>query len=202
MNHKNIFLGVFVLIFFFTILFTSVHALPNPAAVYCNELNLEFGGYNYNILSDENGDQYGVCEVSGNKYEEWKFLTGKVGKSYSYCVKKGYEIETVDGVAVCVVEKNGKTEEVPVGKLMNLEESSCDPENEKPRTKIFNSKSKSNPGNLHSSSGSDPGLENRQAYAYNITDYDYWDWRNPPNGTNYSRYNFTYFDTSYGWILL
>ncbi len=198
MNHKkrNILYVVITLIFVFSLSFTSVKALPNPAAVYCNELNSEFGGYNYHVFSDEKGNQYGVCEVDGNKYEEWQFFSGKAGKSYSYCVKKGYKTETVDGEAVCVVEKNGKLEEIPVGKLMNLGESSCNSENEKPRTKILNS---NNGNSLSSSKSLEP--ENRQAYTYNISDYSYWDWRNPPNGTNYSRYNFAYFDnTSRGWL--
>jgi hypothetical protein len=116
-----------ILIFFFNLLISpGVKALANPAAVYCKEL-----GYKYRIEKTETGEEYGICEFpNGSECEEWEFLKGKCGKSYSYCAKLpklGLEVKTVTrGIypnsyeqAVCV--HNGK-EIGPVTDLMNLNE--------------------------------------------------------------------------------
>ncbi len=97
-----------------------VNPMPNPAAVYCEEL-----GYNYTIKSAPEGD-YGICHFpDGSEAEEWKFLEGKEGKEYTYCKQKGYKIKTVsegctygEECAVCVLE-NGS--EIEVTELMELE---------------------------------------------------------------------------------
>lgn len=78
--------------------------MPNPAAVYCNEL-----GYKYDLVKTAQGEK-GICILPDEKCDEWDFFAGKCGKDYSYCVKNGYDIETVsDGknpyspeYAVCV----------------------------------------------------------------------------------------------------
>jgi len=92
------------------ILITPVWGIPNPAAVYCEEL-----GYSYNIEKTLSGER-GVCKISeGIELDGWDFFKGKVGKEYSYCAKHGYDIETEilnkDGYtvehAVCVPKAGG-----------------------------------------------------------------------------------------------
>ena len=101
-----------VLILFLTITFLitidSVFAMPNPSTAYCEEM-----GYNYTVVKTQIGDK-GICTFpDGTQCEAWEFLEGKCGKEYSYCVKHGYDIETIsDGnnsfspeYAVCVVKQ-------------------------------------------------------------------------------------------------
>jgi len=94
-----------VLIAVFLIMADVSFALPNPAAVYCKNL-----GYTYNIIKSSAGES-GECIFSATeKCDEWNFLEGKCGESYSYCVRNGYDLKTVsDGkgkysydYAVCV----------------------------------------------------------------------------------------------------
>ncbi|MEA3255085.1 MAG: C1 family peptidase [Candidatus Altiarchaeota archaeon] len=82
--------------------------VANPAAVYCSGL-----GYAYRVVETDMGER-GVCVFSDgvSECDAWGFLKGKCGKEYSYCVQKGYDIETdtVDKggyfveYAVCVSE--------------------------------------------------------------------------------------------------
>jgi C1A family cysteine protease/subtilisin-like proprotein convertase family protein len=61
----------------------------NPAAVYCQDL-----GYEYEIVDTAEG-QYGTCAFpDDSKCDEWRFLEGKCGKSYSYCARQGYDLIT------------------------------------------------------------------------------------------------------------
>jgi C1A family cysteine protease len=63
--------------------------MANPAAVYCQEL-----GYEYEIVDASEG-QYGVCIFpGGSQCNEWSFLQGKCGRSYSYCARQGYDLIT------------------------------------------------------------------------------------------------------------
>ncbi|MCX6777260.1 MAG: DUF333 domain-containing protein, partial [Candidatus Micrarchaeota archaeon] len=100
--------------------------MANPAAVYCNDL-----GYNYKIVKDSSGGEYGVCAFpGGTECDDWSFLQGKCGKEFSYCAKQGYGIKTLDDgndpftpeYAVCTSDKG----EVigSVSKLYNLLEKS------------------------------------------------------------------------------
>ena len=62
-------------IFILMVILVSVSclALKNPAAVYCEEL-----GYELEIRSDEQGNQYGVCMFpDGSECEEWKYHRGE-----------------------------------------------------------------------------------------------------------------------------
>lgn len=81
-------LFLFLLVVFYFIIVDITFATPNPAAVYCKEL-----GYEYKIVDTDQG-QKGVCIFPDKECEEWDFFTGGCGKEYSYCVKKGYDIET------------------------------------------------------------------------------------------------------------
>lgn len=68
---------------------SSMIGAPNPSAVYCEKL-----GYTYKINKKPEGEK-GICIVNqGVKFKAWDFFKGKIGKEYSYCAKKGYDIET------------------------------------------------------------------------------------------------------------
>ena len=55
--------------------------MMNPAAVYCAEL-----GYEYKTVQTEQGER-GICVIpeTGEEFDAWDFLEGKVGQKYSYC---------------------------------------------------------------------------------------------------------------------
>ncbi|GAG31953.1 unnamed protein product, partial [marine sediment metagenome] len=67
--------------------------MANPAAVYCREL-----GYQYRIVGTDEG-QSGICTFpGGSECDEWQFLQGKCGQTYSYCARQGYDsITKTDG---------------------------------------------------------------------------------------------------------
>lgn len=71
----------------------SAPGMTNPAAVYCHEL-----GYEHRIVDTDEG-QYGICGFpGGSECDEWRFLQGKCGRSYSYCARQGYDLTTkIDG---------------------------------------------------------------------------------------------------------
>ena len=114
----------------FLLLVTPACAMRNPAAVYCSAL-----GYEYVIETTARGD-WGNCILpTGEKVDEWQFLKGKTGTSYSYCSKQGLPIKTIrdpdrcilfltDECSVCVLA-NGT--EVEVTELMGLSfnETTC-----------------------------------------------------------------------------
>lgn len=63
--------------------------VPNPAATYCKGL-----GYEYEIRTSSSGGQYGACVFpDGSECRAWHFLKGKCGQKFSFCEKKGFEIE-------------------------------------------------------------------------------------------------------------
>jgi putative hemolysin len=63
--------------------------MANPAAVYCREL-----GYEYRIVDTVEG-QHGTCVFpGGSQCDEWEFLQGKCGQSFSYCARQGYDLIT------------------------------------------------------------------------------------------------------------
>ena len=186
--------SILVVIFFSN----SSFALSNPAAVYCKELGKELEGYSYRINKSPAGEQ-GICILpDGSEYDEWDFFKGKVGKEYSYCARKGYGIKTENGKTFCIVPKvseNGdgklvlaveEIEEIPVIKLMNLDE-------------------KLSRGSLRSRPREEelailPSSLSSLASPYNQSDFSYWDWRDPPAGTIYNKNNFTFFDDNQGWM--
>jgi len=98
--------------------------LPNPATVYCEEM-----GYIYKVEKTPEGEK-GKCVVApGIEFKAWDFIKGKVGREYSYCVKKGHDIETKKEYldkysmeyAVCVQMEEKKT---PMIELMKEEKES------------------------------------------------------------------------------
>jgi len=113
--------------------------MANPAAVYCREL-----GYEYEIVDTDEG-QYGICIFpDGGECNEWRFLQGKCGQSYSYCARQGYGLITkTDGknpfsreYSVCVhdqvdigsaTELMGLSEEATRG-TFSVEQSPSPPE--------------------------------------------------------------------------
>jgi putative hemolysin len=54
---------------------TEGPGLPNPAAVYCQEQ-----GYTYEIRTDDDGSQSGVCIFpDGSECDEWELFRGECG---------------------------------------------------------------------------------------------------------------------------
>ena len=104
---------------------SSISALSNPSAVYCESL-----GYTYE------SSEVGVCRISEYmRLNAWDFFEGKIGQQYSYCAKKGYSVRTIkdgnnsysDEYAACGIKTNVKnklgilkTEYRPVSDMMNL----------------------------------------------------------------------------------
>jgi putative hemolysin len=96
--------------------------MANPAAVHCNEL-----GYRYQRVDTAEG-QHAICIFpDGSQCDEWRFLAGECGQSYSYCALHGYGLTTkTDGrnpfskdYSVCV---RGREEIGSVTELMGLRE--------------------------------------------------------------------------------
>jgi len=93
---------------------SNSNQIANPAAVYCKEL-----GYEYQIITDSEGGQSGVCILPDNTTcDEWEFFTGKCGKEFTYCEKHGGKIiTTTEGCnvssecAVCVLPDGTKINE-------------------------------------------------------------------------------------------
>jgi len=199
----------FILLIISTVLLVSIltyaSALANPATVYCEEL-----GYDYQIKTDENGNQYGVCIPSNEvEYEEWAFLKGKVGKEYSYCEKNGYDLKTVNEngneYAVCIVPEFKEIEasknlgalgkEVPMEELMNLGDKVAARGSLQHRQSV--SQDSEEGKKLISSFQQQRGSVSS---TYNQINYSYWDWRNPPTSTQYASAKYAFFDTIRGWI--
>jgi len=66
-----------------------IMGMPNPSAAYCTAL-----GYKYDVIKDENGNEYGVCTFpDGSSCLAWDFYRGKASRKWSYCTRKGYGIK-------------------------------------------------------------------------------------------------------------
>ncbi len=168
---------IFLLFLVILLIPATAYALPNPAAVYCREL-----GYGHVIERTENGER-GLCLLPSGECEEWKFLRGECGREYSYCSRNGYGTRSGDNEAFCLLPVSslkGQAEEVPVSRLVNLE-GECD--------------SKTRQG-APGGPGERPPLGLGE---HNASDFDCWDWRDPPNSTVYGSGNYTYFDWTHGW---
>ncbi len=108
----------FLYLFFLFLFCISSYAAQDPAVLYCKEL-----GYSIEIQEFAEGEK-SICVVEEKSFDAWDFFTGKVGKDYSFCAKKGYEILTLsDGknsyspdYAVC----NVSDELIPVTDLMDF----------------------------------------------------------------------------------
>ncbi len=175
-------------------------AAADPAAVYCEEMNRQFKNYEYAIKTDANGNQYGECILPDNsKCEEWDFLKGKCGIAQSYCAKKGYE-NVVKKEGLFCAPKNSKN-------LNEKEREAFSTSNEKSVEELTNLSSKLGGkierkmiNSVNKDALRSLMAESRQSYSYSANDYPYWDWRNPPAGTQYSSANFSFFDTTQGWV--
>lgn len=114
---------ILVLIFTFLTLIAQ-KSYKNPAAVYCIAM-----GCKYEITTDSKGNSISRCILpDGSQVDPWDFYKGKVGKEYSYCAKKGYQIETeVEDhgsykieCAVCISkDKAGKPQKIKMTDLMD-----------------------------------------------------------------------------------
>lgn len=132
MNRVITLILFFVQIFVINDIYAQRGNYPNPAAVYCERM-----GYEYRIDIDEKGNQKGVCILpDSTEVDAWDFYKGKEKKEYSYCVKKGYSMDTKiinkDGYAVecpyCINNKlkdnqkienlEGNFTELPMNELM------------------------------------------------------------------------------------
>ncbi|MBU7048028.1 MAG: DUF333 domain-containing protein [Theionarchaea archaeon] len=95
MNQKVFIMALFVVLNVISLENEGVSTIPNPASVYCVGL-----GYEFKILTDEDGGQYGVVVFpDGSECSEWEFFTGKCGREFTYCEKyAGGKIEiTTEG---------------------------------------------------------------------------------------------------------
>lgn len=74
----------------------TAFALFNPAARYCQHM-----GYDY-VIKDTTEGQIGYCIMpDSTKCDEWAFFSGLCGQEYSYCVRKGYDVEVREATS-CV----------------------------------------------------------------------------------------------------
>jgi putative hemolysin len=79
------------------LLVDSALAMFNPNMVNCERM-----GYEYTIEKTAAGET-GYCIMpDGTKCLAADFASGTCGAEYSYCAKKGYEMKTGEGEAVCV----------------------------------------------------------------------------------------------------
>jgi C1A family cysteine protease len=68
-------------------------SMGNPAFAYCTQIM----GYDYQIVTDVDGGQDGVCIMpGGDACPQWDFYAGKCGQAYSYCAQNGLYLETRD----------------------------------------------------------------------------------------------------------
>ena len=80
---------------------TGMIGLPNPSAVYCENL-----GYRYEIRTKSDGSQLGFCIFDGEECPAWDFFNGLCGEEYTYCSKTGgvlVKIKNAGYVAACVL---------------------------------------------------------------------------------------------------
>ncbi len=182
---------------------STVFALANPATVYCNEMNKEFGGYSYVMQSDAQSNVHGVCIMpDGTQCDAWAFLDGRCGKDFSYCAKNGDGTTTVTNgsseYAACIIS-GGKTKalamdsqnEIPVMDMMNL--------TAKLGSDITPRAVLTQMNQMVSTSQSSKQMYNSQS-MYNASAYSSWDWRNPPASTIYTSSNYLYFESFNGWM--
>ena len=104
--------------------YSQFASYPNPAASYAGMM-----GYSYELRTDANGAQYGVCIFpDGSEADAWAFLNGKAGQPFSYCAKNGYstEMRTIDHgtwteeCAICAkTDAMGKKTEIRMTDLMD-----------------------------------------------------------------------------------
>ena len=77
--NKKILLAIF---FMGIISIPIVFGIANPAAVYCKDL-----GYEYEVITDEDGSQSGLCHIKENKTEidclEWDFYAKNCAREYA-----------------------------------------------------------------------------------------------------------------------
>lgn len=161
------------------------HSLSNPAAVYCEEMNRQFGGYEYTVETGAGSGQIGVCILpNAEQCDEWSFFNGKCGSEFSFCEQQGYSTHTVsEGIfeyAACVNESDPLLPAIPVQQLVNL------------GPMLFGSALNTPGGRL--------GEKGRMSSIYNASNFSYWDWRSPPSETVYASRNYAYFDDEKGWI--
>jgi putative hemolysin len=86
--------------------------LPNPASVYCSDMNYTLVGGDCMFPPNNCGASAGANCINGTvtHCEQWAFFRGQCGKEFSFCEKNGFRLEnrTVDmgtstaEYAVCV----------------------------------------------------------------------------------------------------
>jgi len=88
--------GVVIFLMATAILAPGVYAVLDPSLAYCKGM-----GYEFTIISTEEGD-VGMCTIPDGRFvDAWEFLKGRVGKEYSYCEREGYEIKTINDSEKC-----------------------------------------------------------------------------------------------------
>jgi len=106
---------------------TAYCQYPNPASVYADKMGLKHDNWR-----DSHNNQFGrVIFPDGTTGDEWDFYRGRIGKKYSYCVKKGYEMTTdtiqhkgwVSIEAVCVKKPKGDSPGIKIPMLELMEQN-------------------------------------------------------------------------------
>ncbi|HCT29210.1 MAG TPA: hypothetical protein DIW31_00390 [Bacteroidales bacterium] len=100
--------------------YSQNRVIPNPASLY-----VKFMGYKSKVSVDEFGNQTRVCVFpDSTECDEWSFFRGTCGQAFSYCARKGCQIETETSessqYAVCVcVDSLGNKVRTPLIDFMN-----------------------------------------------------------------------------------
>ena len=56
-------------------------------------------------MRETNQGTAGICIFhDGNECEEWDFLAGRCGQSYSFCETQGYDLQQAGDIANCVFD--------------------------------------------------------------------------------------------------
>jgi C1A family cysteine protease len=193
---NKIFLSILLIasVILFIFLLSEILAAPNPAALYCNKLKEDFGGYNYLVVKTFYGER-GFCIMpNGQQFDEWDFFTGKVGQEYSYCIREGYGIRTIRGGkfasegAVCLVPRNEKFLflEIPIG-MQEIDVADV--------AGLDISEQEINVPTQKMQQATNFNLENDNVnYSFS-----YWNWLDPPQ-SKWSKDNYVFFDDVSGWL--
>jgi putative hemolysin len=100
--------------------FSQNKVIPNPASLY-----VKFLGYKSEVRVDSSGNQSRVCVFPDNtECDEWLFFRGICGQKFSYCTRKGCQIETESTetaqYAVCVcIDSLGNKVKIHLNDFMN-----------------------------------------------------------------------------------
>ena len=74
----------------------NIVGMANPAAVYCQGL-----GYSMEKTEREGGEDADCLFPDGTRCAQWDFLSGRCGKTYSYCEINGFDLAEDGNIGTC-----------------------------------------------------------------------------------------------------